>query len=97
MKRVSSVPVISKKKKSPRGYIIKNVKVHSTGNRNEEKKVKGERAKGECLGTNQRRRTRKAAISFGESHKGVDPEISEWGNPAEVMLRHRVSGADPGN
>ncbi len=24
-----------------------------------------------------------AAISFGESSSDVDPEVSEWGNPAE--------------
>jgi hypothetical protein len=29
-----------------------------------------------------------AAIRSGELHKSVDPEISEWGNPAGVKLRH---------
>ena len=45
--------------------------------------VKLIRAKGECLGIKNRRRTQKAAKSFGEAHIASDPEISEWGNPAE--------------
>ena len=45
--------------------------------------VKLIRAKGECLGIKNRRRTQKAAISFGEAQIASDPEISEWGNPAE--------------
>ena len=52
--------------------------------------VKLPRADGGCLGTRRRRRTWKAAISFGELLTGFDPEISEWGNPAEVILCHRV-------
>ena len=50
--------------------------------------VKLLRADGGCLGTRRRRRTWKAAISFGELLTGFDPEISEWGNPAEFKLRH---------
>ena len=50
--------------------------------------VKLLRADGGCLGTRRRRRTRKAAKSFGEPLTGVDPEVSEWGNPAEFILRH---------
>ena len=46
-------------------------------------KVKLIRAQGECLGIKSRRRTRQAAISCGELHISVDPQISEWGNPAE--------------
>ena len=52
--------------------------------------VKLLRADGGCLGTRRRRRTWKAAISFGEPLTGFDPEISEWGNPAEFILYHRV-------
>ena len=51
--------------------------------------VKRTRAHGGCLGTDRRRRARQAAISLGEPHVGVDPGVPEWGNPAEVMLRHR--------
>jgi hypothetical protein len=29
-----------------------------------------------------------AAISFGELLTNFDPEISEWGNPHEVMLMY---------
>ena len=43
--------------------------------------VKLERAQGECLGTESRRRTRQAAISLGEEQISIDPGISEWGNP----------------
>ena len=43
------------------------------------------RAHGGCLGTGSRRRTRQAAISFGEAQTALDPKISEWGNPAGVM------------
>ena len=52
--------------------------------------VKLLRADGGCLGTRRRRRTWKAAISFGEPLTGFDPEISEWGNPVEYILYHRV-------
>ena len=47
--------------------------------------VKLLRADGGCLGIGRRRRTWKAAISFGEPLTGIDPEISEWGNPAGVI------------
>ena len=55
-------------------------------NRKEEptkRKVKLQRAKGECLGTRSRRRTQKAAKSHGEAHTAIEPWVSEWGNPAE--------------
>ena len=44
--------------------------------------VKLRRAHGGCLGSQRRRRTWTAAISFGEPLTGFDPEISEWGNPS---------------
>ena len=47
--------------------------------------VKLLRAHGGCLGIRKRRRTWLAAKSFGEPQAGVDPEISEWGNPARVI------------
>jgi len=51
-----------------------------------------ERAHGGCLGIRRRRRTCKAAISFGELHKSVDPRISEWGNPTEpAMAANRLN------
>ena len=59
--------------------------------------VKQESAQGGCLGTSRRRRTWQAAKSLGELQASVDPGISEWGNPAGVMIRHRESGANPGN
>ena len=37
------------------------------------------RANGGCLGIGRRRRTWQAAISFGESLTGFDPEISSGG------------------
>ena len=46
------------------------------------------RAHDGCLGIGRRRRTRKTAISFGESSTGFDPEISEWGNPAGFTASH---------
>ena len=52
------------------------------------KKVKLLRANGGCLGGGRRRRTCQAAISFGELSRSVDPEISEWGNPAGVISSH---------
>ena len=48
--------------------------------------VKLLRAHGGCLGIRRRRRAWSAAISSGKPHAGVDPEIPEWGNPAEVMF-----------
>ena len=47
--------------------------------------VKLVRALGGCLGVRRRRRTWLAAISHGEPQAGVDPWMSEWGNPAGVM------------
>ena len=46
------------------------------------------KAHGGCLGVMSRRRAWKAAKSVGEPSAGVDPEIPEWGNPAEVMFGH---------
>jgi hypothetical protein len=54
------------------------------------KKVKILRAYGGCLGAKSRRRTWSTAKSFGEPQAGFDPEISEWGNPAGVISRHRM-------
>ena len=48
------------------------------------------RADGGCLGIRRRRRTRKAAISFGELLTGFDPEDSEWGNPARFKSGHYI-------
>ena len=48
--------------------------------------VKRISAHGGCLGTDRRGRTWQAAKSFGEPQAGLDPEISEWGNPAGAIL-----------
>jgi hypothetical protein len=53
--------------------------------------VKRESAQGGCLGTSRRRRTWQAAKSLGELQASVDPGVSEWGNPAEVVLRHLLA------
>ena len=37
-----------------------------------------------------RRRTWQAAISLGELQASEDPGVSEWGNPAWVIPRHRL-------
>ena len=50
------------------------------------REVKVIRAYGGCLGAKSRRRTQQAAKSYGEPQAGIDPWVSEWGNPAEVML-----------
>ena len=50
------------------------------------------RAHGGCLGAGRRGRTWQAARSRGEPHAGCDPRMSEWGNPAGVMPRHRPRG-----
>jgi hypothetical protein len=47
--------------------------------------VKVIRAYGGCLGAKSRRRTQQAAKSHGEPQAGIDPWMSEWGNPAGVM------------
>ena len=52
--------------------------------------IKRVKAHGGCLGTGRRGRTWQAAISRGEPHAGVDPRMSEWGNPAGVMPGHPV-------
>jgi hypothetical protein len=46
-------------------------------------------ANGECLGASRRRRTQLAAISLGEPQAGVDPGMSEWGNPMPVIRHYR--------
>ena len=51
-------------------------------------KVKIVRAYGGCLGDICRRRTRQAAKSCGEVQMTIDPQISEWSNPAAVMRSH---------
>ena len=43
--------------------------------------VKLERAYGGYLGTQRRRRTWLPAKSLGEPETGIDPRVSEWGNP----------------
>ena len=45
-----------------------------------EKKYK--KADGGCLGDKGRRRTWYTAKSAGEPYAGVNPAVSEWGNPA---------------
>ena len=45
------------------------------------------RARDGCLGVRRRRRTRKTAIIPGEPSTGLDPGVSEWGNPTPVMGR----------
>ena len=52
--------------------------------------VKVIRAYGGCLGAKSRRRTQQAAKSYGEPQAGLDPWVSEWGNPAEVMLCYPI-------
>ena len=47
------------------------------------------RAHDGCLGIGRRRRTRKTATSCGEPSTGIDPQISEWGNPPLAMGRYR--------
>ncbi len=53
-----------------------------------ENKVKIQRAYGGCLGARRRRRTRPAAKCHGEQQAGVDPWMSEWGNPAAANRCH---------
>ena len=60
-------------------------------------RVKRISAHGGCLGTSRRRRTWQAAKSLGELQASVDPGVSEWGNPAGVILRHSERRANPGN
>ena len=48
----------------------------------DDEKIKRTRAQGGCQGTKRRRRTWQAAKSKGEPQAGIDPLISEWGNPA---------------
>ena len=50
--------------------------------------VKLLRACGGCPGASRRRRTWQAAKSLGESQAGVDPRMSEWGNPSGVNTGH---------
>ena len=38
-----------------------------------------------CLGTYGRRKTQQAAKRRGEPQAGIDPRISEWGNPTEAV------------
>ena len=48
--------------------------------------VKEISAYGGCLGSKRRRKTWQPAKSPGELATSFDPRISEWGNPAEVIL-----------
>ena len=59
--------------------------------------VKRGSAQGGCLGTDRRGRTWQAAKSLGELQASVDPGVSEWGNPAGVILRHPEREANAGN
>ena len=43
------------------------------------------RAHDGCLGIRRRRRTRKTAINLGEPSTGLDPGVSEWGNPSSLV------------
>ena len=43
---------------------------------------KRKKANGGCPGVRSRRRTRYTAKSVGEPCAGIEPTISEWGNPA---------------
>ena len=43
------------------------------------------RAHDGCLGIRRRRRTRKTATILGEPSTGLDPGVSEWGNPAALI------------
>jgi hypothetical protein len=54
--------------------------------------VKWISAHGGCLGTSRRRRTWQAAKSFGELQASIDPEMSEWGNPAGAVPSPCASG-----
>jgi hypothetical protein len=53
-----------------------------------DRKVKLQRAHGECLGVRSRRRTQQSAKSLGEPKAGFDPGVSEWGNPLDVMVQY---------
>ena len=48
--------------------------------------VKLQRADGGYLGTQRRRRTWLPTICSGELEAGIDPEVSEWGNPKDDVL-----------
>lgn len=52
--------------------------------------VKLQRAHGGYLGAISRRRTREAAIVYGELSTSVDPYESEWGNPTRVKPGYGV-------
>ena len=52
--------------------------------------VKLIRAYGGCLGASSRRRTQRAAKSLGEPQAGIDPGISEWGNPHGVNTMYFI-------
>ena len=65
-----------------------NIRRVENGLRRSDEKIKLQRAQGGCHGARRRRRTRQAAKSFGELQASVDPEISEWGNPAGAMPGH---------
>ena len=47
--------------------------------------VKKRSANGGCLGSKRRRRTWNPAKSSGELESSINPEMSEWGNPAVVI------------
>ena len=61
--------------------MMKIIGQEKIGLRRIDEKIKLTRAQGGCPGTIRRRRTRSAAKSCGEPQAGIDPQISEWGNP----------------
>ena len=68
----------------------------------EREEVKQIRAQGGCLGIRSRRKTRQAAKSCGEEQMSIDPQVSEWGDPAEhtsatPCRTHRHGGGNPAN
>ena len=86
IRTVQTVLEMGKNNSSNENFFFEACIIHDIENSSEMRlfcKVKLIRAQGECLGIRSRRRTRQAAISSGERHIRIDPEISEWGNPAE--------------
>ena len=57
------------------------------------KKVKLQRANGGYLGTQRRRRTWLPTKRSGELETSIDPEVSEWGNPAYYPL-NKIDGKE---
>ena len=70
------------------GHLHHTAKQHFAHNdiriepRKKESKEKVPRAWEGCLGTHSRRKTSPAAKDHGEPQAGLDPWVSEWGNPS---------------